>query len=93
MKTHSYLYDAVLAESAQAELAAENLAPGEPKPNLWLWIGVLLGVTLLVAVESELLVDSLSVCYISTRFNSTVYRGDFITKLLVMLPNTRQQSV
>ncbi|MDF5724040.1 MAG: calcium/proton exchanger [Rhizonema sp. PD37] len=61
MKTHSYLYDAVLAENAQAELAAENLAPDQPKTNLWLWIGVLLGVTLLVAVESELLVDSLSV--------------------------------
>ncbi len=61
MKTHSYLYDAVLAETAQAELAAENLAEGEPKVNLRLWIGVLLGATLLVAFESELLVDSLSV--------------------------------
>ena len=61
MKTHSYLYNAVLAESAQAELAAENLAEGEPKVNLRLWIGVLLGATLLVAFESELLVDSLSV--------------------------------
>lgn len=61
MKTHSYLYNAVLAESVQAELAAENLAESEPKVNLLLWIGVLLGATLLVAFESELLVDSLSV--------------------------------
>ncbi len=61
MKTHSYLYDVGLAEQEQAELALSNLAEGEPSVNLWLWMGVLLGATLLVAVESELLVDSLSV--------------------------------
>lgn len=61
MKTHSYLYDVGLAELDQAELAQANLAPDDPehKVNLWLWIGVLLGATLLVAVESELLVDTL----------------------------------
>ena len=56
MKTHSYLYDVGLAE---AELADANLATGQPEVNLKLWIGVLLAATLLVAVESELLVDSL----------------------------------
>lgn len=61
MKTHSYLYDVGLAENEQVELAAANLALGEPKVNVGLWIGVLLGATLLVAVESELLVDSLEV--------------------------------
>lgn len=61
MKTHSYLYDVGLAEQQQAELADANLAEGEPKVNLGLWIGVLVGVTLLVALESELLVDSLEV--------------------------------
>jgi Ca2+:H+ antiporter len=51
MKTHSYLYEVGAAEEEEDEPAH--------KPNLWLWIGVLLGVTLLVAVESELLVGSL----------------------------------
>ena|SRR6478672_820896 len=63
MKTHSYLYDVGLAEMDPAELSEVNLAPDDPegKVNLPLWIGVLLGCTLLVAVESELLVDSLEV--------------------------------
>jgi len=61
MGTHSYLYDMGLAEIEQAELAHGNLATDslEQKVNLWLWVGVLLGATLLVAVESELLVDTL----------------------------------
>jgi Ca2+:H+ antiporter len=58
MKTHSYLFDVGVAES---ELAEANLAEEEPghKVNLPLWIGVLLVITLFVAVESEFLVDSL----------------------------------
>jgi Ca2+:H+ antiporter len=66
MKTHTYLYDAGLAELPAEELASVNLAPNtegddEHPINLPLWIGVLLVCTLLVAVESELLVDSLEV--------------------------------
>ncbi len=59
MKTHSYLFDVGMAD--MENLAESNLAVEEPKhkPNLWLWVGVLLVVTLLVAGESELLVDSL----------------------------------
>jgi Ca2+:H+ antiporter len=71
MKTHAYLYDAgVAGESgvvsnaglSDAEtLAASNLLDDNPhdRPNLWLWVGVLLAATLLVALESELLVDTL----------------------------------
>lgn len=61
MKTHTYLYDAAVAEMDVEELAESNLAPEEVggKVNLPLWIGVLLVCTLLVAVESELLVNSL----------------------------------
>ncbi len=62
MKTHSYLYDAGVAENEMLEgLAENNLAPDSPdhKVNLPLWIGVLLACTLMVAVESELLVDTL----------------------------------
>jgi Ca2+:H+ antiporter len=54
MKTHSYLYDVGMAE-------AEIEETSHSKPNLWLWSGVLLVCTLLVALESEMLVDSLEV--------------------------------
>jgi Ca2+:H+ antiporter len=56
MKTHAYLYDVGVAE---IETETEEIAP--EKPNLWLWTGVLLVCTLLVAIESELLVDTLEV--------------------------------
>lgn len=69
MKTHSYLYDVGTAESAEEEAIAPAIQ--EPadnhheehsthhKPNLRIWIPVLLLATLVVAVESEFLVDSL----------------------------------
>ncbi len=50
MKTHSYLYDIGVVEIESKEAH---------KPNLWLWIAVLLGVTVFVAIESELLVENL----------------------------------
>jgi len=53
MKTHAYLYDVGLADTEE-----EN---NHQKPNIALWTGVLLVCTLLVALESELLVDSLEV--------------------------------
>ncbi len=56
MKTHSYLY-----ELGVAEAETEALEDVHEKPNMWLWTGVLLVCTLFVAVESELLVDSLEV--------------------------------
>lgn len=63
MKTHTYLFDAgvvekeAIVELAESNLVSENL--DHEKPNLWLWIGVLLVATLLVAYESELLVSTL----------------------------------
>ncbi|MDJ1168753.1 calcium/proton exchanger [Roseofilum sp. BLCC_M154] len=53
MKTHSYLYDVGLAENEEEGEEAHE------KPNITLWSLVLLGATLVVAVESELLVASL----------------------------------
>jgi Ca2+:H+ antiporter len=64
MKTHTYLYDDDgLAALDPQELAECNLAGDEEqgKVNLPLWISVLLGCTLLVAVESEFLVSTLEV--------------------------------
>jgi Ca2+:H+ antiporter len=52
MKTHAYLYEVGLVESEEAS---------HTKPNIWLWSVVLLVCTLLVALESEMLVDSLEV--------------------------------
>ncbi|MGI2902904.1 calcium/proton exchanger [Tolypothrix sp. VBCCA 56010] len=52
MKTHAYLYEVGLIESEETS---------HTKPNIWLWTGVLLVCTLLVALESEMLVDSLEV--------------------------------
>jgi Ca2+:H+ antiporter len=54
MKTHAYLCEV-------ADVDLEEGGAGEPKVNLPFWIGILLVVTLAVAVESELLVDSLEV--------------------------------
>lgn len=59
MKTHTYLYDVGVAGINEKEAEAEEHSEGHP--NLKLWIGVLLAATLAVAVESELLVDSLEV--------------------------------
>ena len=71
MKTHTYLYDAGTAEFADSDAAiaiavppdanspaAESVEAAHP-PNLKLWIAVLVGATLIVAAESELLVNAL----------------------------------
>ncbi|HEY9881447.1 MAG TPA: calcium/proton exchanger [Leptolyngbyaceae cyanobacterium] len=72
MKTHTYLYDVGVAELETETPKVEGglinaIASGdtlpehdlEHKPNLKIWVPVLLGATLLVAVESELLVGAL----------------------------------
>ncbi|MGK7919047.1 MAG: calcium/proton exchanger [Trichodesmium sp.] len=61
MKTHSYLYEVGVAENESEELNSDGESEKESqhKPNLLLWISVLLVATLAVAFESELLVDSL----------------------------------
>ncbi|MCW6036876.1 calcium/proton exchanger [Spirulina subsalsa FACHB-351] len=56
MKTHAYLYDVGVADLETEQQEGED---EQEKPNLLLWVGILLVVTLLVAVESEFLVDSL----------------------------------
>jgi len=65
MKTHSYLYDvgtAELEEGAAGEVEPAVLEEDHAeKPNVFLWGGILLGATILVAIMSELLVGSLEV--------------------------------
>jgi len=73
MKTHRYLYDAGVADlegmdnpAQEAAVTATAKEMSEPPkeghaPNLSLWIPVLLGATVLVALESELLVGTLEV--------------------------------
>ncbi|NMF82120.1 calcium/proton exchanger [Nodosilinea sp. P-1105] len=79
MKTHAYLYEVGLAETAPPETAnplsgsamvdgAESIADDAkvapaadpPQPRLWLWVGVLLVTTAVVALESDLLVNNLA---------------------------------
>lgn len=52
LKTHSHLYDVGIADLEEAS-GAESTAD---KPNLWLWIGVLVASTVAVAFESEIFV-------------------------------------
>lgn len=61
MRTHTYLYEIGLAEIELAEIENGQQAVDNPKykVNLWFWIGVLLVVTIFVAIESELLVATL----------------------------------
>ncbi|MDB9502609.1 calcium/proton exchanger [Spirulina major CS-329] len=62
MKTHTYLYDVGMADLEGDDMNDDESGEGHTKhekPNVVLWMGVLLLVTLLVAVESEFLVDSL----------------------------------
>lgn len=52
LKTHSYLYEVSLVE-LEEEISE---AHGSHKPNVWLWLGILLAATVAVAFESEIFV-------------------------------------
>lgn len=54
LKTHSYLYDVGVLE---IEGGTEHNGEAE-KPNLWLWLGVLVVSTIAVAFESEIFVGA-----------------------------------
>ena len=57
LKTHSYLYD-VGVEDLDGHGHSPTADDGEQKPNIWLWIGILVLATTGVAVESEIFVGS-----------------------------------
>ncbi|MGB3693576.1 MAG: calcium/proton exchanger [Spirulinaceae cyanobacterium] len=75
MKTHSYLYDVGVADLEEEEGQEEH------EVNIGLWIGVLLGVTLLVAAESELLVESLEEAT-STLGLSSLFTGVIVLPII-----------
>ena len=87
MKTHTYLYDVGTAEvddggvnsSTPEALAEEPLT--HHQPNLKLWVLVLLIATLAVAVESELLVDTLAVATEELGF-TTLFTGVIVLPII-----------
>lgn len=99
MKTHTYLYEVGVAD------LDEDPGPGVKieKPNLWLWIGVLFVVTIGVAVESELLVETLeeatSELGLSTLFTGVILlpiignAAEHATAVTVALKNKMDLSV
>ncbi|AFZ43934.1 calcium/proton antiporter, CaCA family [Halothece sp. PCC 7418] len=62
MKTHSYLCEVgeIDQQSSSAMESGDKIPEKKPEDvNLWFWLGILLVVTITVAIESELLVNSL----------------------------------
>lgn len=58
LKTHSYLYEVGLVE-LESEISKDSEAEETShKPNLWLWLGVLVIATIGVAFESEIFVGA-----------------------------------
>ena len=64
LKTHSYLY-----EVGVSDLESEVHGEAE-KPNVWLWLGVLLAATIGVAVESEIFVGAVEEAATSLGFTA-----------------------
>ncbi|MGL5065530.1 MAG: calcium/proton exchanger [Microcoleus sp.] len=56
LKTHSYLYDVGLVELESENPQNTKEESTTHKPNLWLWLGVLVVSTIAVAFESEIFV-------------------------------------
>jgi Ca2+:H+ antiporter len=79
MRTHSYLYDVGVAEMVSEE-PVDAPTPEHP-PNLRRWAVILLACTLLVAVESELLVDSLEAA-IATLGLTSLFTGVIVLPII-----------
>jgi Ca2+:H+ antiporter len=82
LKTHSYLYD-VGVKDLDIDPAGESEATGEhaEKPNLWLWVGVLLAATLGVAFMSEIFVAALEKATVSLGFTD-LFSGVILVPLV-----------
>ncbi|MGB3138846.1 MAG: calcium/proton exchanger, partial [Nodosilinea sp.] len=64
LKTHSYLYDVGVTDLEDSE------HDDTEKPNVWLWLGVLVAATIGVAVESEIFVGAVEEAADSLGFTS-----------------------
>jgi Ca2+:H+ antiporter len=108
LRTHSYLYDVGLVElegtpEAQTAITPEKDDDAAHKPNLWLWLGVLVISTIGVAIESELLVGALEETTAKLGL-SAVFTGvillpliggaaEYITAVTVAMKNNMELSV
>jgi Ca2+:H+ antiporter len=60
MRTHTYLYNLELPANEADEIARADLVEhNNQRRYVWVWVAVLLVVTILIAIESELLVGAL----------------------------------
>jgi Ca2+:H+ antiporter len=97
LRTHSYLYDVGVVE-----LDGETEA-SEQKPNLWLWLGVLLVATIAVAFESEIFVGAVEEATkglgLSPLFTGVILlplvggAAEYVTAVTVALKNNMDLSV
>lgn len=81
LKTHSYLYDVGVEDLAIEPEAAATAAHSSEKPNLWLWVGVLLTATLGVAFISEIFVAALEEATASLGFTD-LFSGVILVPLV-----------
>lgn len=99
LKTHSYLYDVGVVE-LEGEGAVEEEGH---KPNLWLWLGVLLVSTVAVAFESEIFVGAVEEATkglgLSPLFTGVILlplvggAAEYVTAVSVALKNNMDLSV
>ncbi|MFM7426372.1 MAG: calcium/proton exchanger [Elainella sp.] len=102
LKTHSYLYDVGVVE-LEGEAAEEASGEAEHKPNLWLWLGVLLVATIGVAFESEIFVGAVEEATkglgLSPLFTGVILlplvggAAEYVTAVSVALKNNMDLSV
>lgn len=100
LKTHSYLYEVGVVE---LEGEAEHGEGEAAKPNLWLWLGVLLVSTIAVAFESEIFVGAVEEATkglgLSPLFTGVILlplvggAAEYVTAVSVALKNNMDLSV
>lgn len=56
LKTHNYLYEVGVVDLESEKAKSSGAESTEHKPNVWLWVGVLIASTTAVAIESEIFV-------------------------------------
>lgn len=102
LKTHSYLYEVGLVDLEEGEAIAAGASEHE-KPNLWLWLGVLLAATIGVGIESEIFVgvieEATSGLGLTPLFTGVILlplvggAAEYVTAIRVALKNNMDLSV